>query len=206
VCISQSDGAEGEDVGRLAAQQLDFLYVDDEIVAEAASRGGVSPADVADEEQRTSAVTRILNEIARGIAIDSTGLATMPRREDAAAPESIRKLIIDTIEQVAGRGEVVIASHAASFALGRRHDVLRVLVTASPETRARRLADARGLAAKDAEKAIRDGDAARRDYLRRFCGVRDELPTHYDVVLNTDAMTIEQAAELVAQAATARSS
>ena len=45
------------------------------------------------------------------------------------------------------------------------------------------------------------GDAARRDYLRRFYSIRSELPTHYDLVVNTDTFTVEQAANLVVQAA-----
>jgi cytidylate kinase len=202
VCISQCDGAGGDEVGRLAATQLGFLYVDDEIVAEAAAKGGISSADVADEERRKSAVSRILEELGRSIAIDSTGLASSSAfREGAAAPEAVRSLITDAIEQVAGRGDAVIASHAGSFALTGRPDVLRVFVTASPATRARRLSETHGMPAADAEKAIKDGDAARRDYLRRFYGVSEELPTHYDLVLNTDVLTIEQAAGLVAEAA-----
>jgi cytidylate kinase len=76
-----------------------------------------------------------------------------------------------------------------------------VLITASPETRAQRMLEAQGLSPEDCRKAIEDGDAARRDYLRRFYGVRQELPTHYDLVLNTDVFTTEQAAALVVQAA-----
>ena len=44
VCISHSTGAGGEEVGRLAAERLDFLYVDEEIVARAAAKGGVALA------------------------------------------------------------------------------------------------------------------------------------------------------------------
>jgi cytidylate kinase len=76
-----------------------------------------------------------------------------------------------------------------------------MLVTASPETRAQRLSDSRGLEPKDARKTIRDADAARADYLRRFHDVEVELPTHYDLVVNTDTLSVEQAVDLVAQAA-----
>jgi cytidylate kinase len=37
--------------------------------------------------------------------------------------------------------------------------------------------------------------------LKRFYGVRDESPTHYDLVLNTDALSVEQAADLISHAA-----
>ena len=43
-------------------------------------------------------------------------------------------------------------------------------------------------------------DAARRDYLKRFYGVDEESPTHYDLVINTDVLSVEQAADVVSQA------
>ena len=76
-----------------------------------------------------------------------------------------------------------------------------MLVTASPETRCRHLSEARGISVKEAAKLVDDADAARADYLKRFYGVRTELPTHYDLVVNTDRFTPEQAAELVVQGA-----
>ena len=91
---------------------------------------------------------------------------------------------------------------AASMALAGREDVLRVLVTASPETRARRLAEATMVDARQATKMIRDEDAARNDYLARFYGVERELPTHYDLVVNTDVISPDRAADLLLLAAT----
>jgi cytidylate kinase len=72
--------------------------------------------------------------------------------------------------------------------------MLRVLVTASPEVRAGRLGE-------EGAKLVREGDAARASYFKSFYSVERELPTHYDVVVNTDRLTPEQAAEVVAQAA-----
>ena len=55
--------------------------------------------------------------------------------------------------------------------------------------------------AKDAERAIKGFDAGRADYLRRFYGVAEELPTHYDLVVSTDVLDVREAADLVARAA-----
>ena len=49
VCISHATGAGGEEVGRLVAADLGFLFVDDDIVAQAAAAGGIDPGEVADE-------------------------------------------------------------------------------------------------------------------------------------------------------------
>jgi cytidylate kinase len=80
---------------------------------------------------------------------------------------------------------------------------LRVLVTASPHTRAARVSDAEGLDQADTARALKDSDAGRADYLKRFYDVGEELPTHYDLVFNTDSLSIERVAELVAEAASA---
>jgi Cytidylate kinase-like family len=202
VCISRPEGAGGARVGQLVSERLGFLYIDEEIVARAAVKGGISPGDVADEERRKSALGRLLKEIGGGAVAESYAIAgpAAPRAE-GPTPDAIRGLIRDAIEELASEGNVVIVAHAASLALSQRSDVLRVLVTASPETRAERISESRGLGAKEAEKTIKSADAARADYLRRFYGVGSELPTHYDLVVNTDVLSVEQAADLVAQAA-----
>ena len=106
----------------------------------------------------------------------------------------LRALIVHAVESLAREGNVVIVSHAASFALAPGTS-LRVFVTASPSVRSERL----GLD----EKAIRTDDDARADYLRRFYGVQRELPTQYDLVLNTDALEPAAAADIVVAAASA---
>ena len=202
VCISHAAGAGGEEVGRLVAERLGFLYVNEEIVAGAAAKGGVDAADVADEERRKSLAARALNAIAQGGGEAWTlgAVGPLSSREELDS-DDIRSLIRDTIEQTAGRGKAVIVAHAASYAIGHGDGVLRVLVTASPETRTTRVAEAAGLDQAGAARALKESDAGRADYLKRFYDVREESPTHYDLVLNTDGLSVEQAAELISQAA-----
>ncbi len=202
ICISHADGAGGRQVGKLVAERLGLRYVDEEIVARAAAKGGISPAEVADEEQRKSALVRLLRELGRGAATESYGFAgPAAPASTAPAPDAVRGLIQDAIADVAAHGDAVIVAHAAARALPDKTGVLRVLVTASPESRAQRVADAEELEPKDARRAIADSDAARADYLKRFYGVGDEQSTDYDLVVNTDALSFEQAVELVALAA-----
>jgi cytidylate kinase len=200
VCISHAAGAGGEEVGRLVAERLGFLYVNEEIVARAAAKGGVDAADVADEERRKSLAARALNAIAQGggeaWTLGAVGPLSSPEQ---LGSDDIRSLIRETIEQTAARGKAVIVAHAASYAIGHADGVLRVLVTASPETRTTRVAEAEGLDQAGAARALKESDAGRADYLKRFYDVREESPTHYDLVLNTDALSIEQAADLIAR-------
>jgi cytidylate kinase len=194
-------GAGGEEVGRLVADRLGFVYVDEEIVSRTAAKAGIDAGSVADEEQRRSFVSRMLQALAQsGAEALAVGGGPAPRPDDEPTGEAVRVLIRETIEQTAAKGNVVIVAHAASYALPPGPGSLRVLVTASPETRAKRLAESEGLDESGGLRAVRESDAARRDYLKRFYDV-DEAPTHYDVVVNTDVLTFDHAAELVTAAA-----
>ncbi len=54
---------------------------------------------------------------------------------------------------------------------------------------------------KEAEKLVARGDANRADYIKRFYQVAAELPTHYDIVLNTDRLAVDEAVEIIVRAA-----
>lgn len=203
ICISRSVGAGGEEVGRLVAQQLRLRFVDEEIIARAAEREGLDMKEVASAEHRTSRLARILAAGGRGDP-EMTGFGTFAAlgSGDPGSSEAYRELIKEAIVQTAEHGAVVIVAHAASHTLAGREDALRVFVTASPPTRSRRLATALGVDEQTASKRVKESDRARADYLRRFYHVQHELPTHYDLVVNTDSLSTEQAAALITSAAT----
>jgi cytidylate kinase len=195
VCISHVSGAGGEEVGRLIADRLGFLYVDEEVVDRAAKLAGIDPEQVADEERRKPLLAGFLDylEEPNGQAITRPATPSMPS-------EAVRTFIRDAIREVAVRGKVVIVAHAASYAVDIERHTLRVLVIASRETRERRVAAAEGLEPMEARRLITKSDAGRVDYLKRFYGVV-EHPVDYDLVINTDSLSIEQAAALITQAA-----
>ena len=198
--MSHTTGSGGDEVGRLVAERLGYLYLDEDIVAWAAAEGGLEPKDIADEERRKSVASRLLQTFAEGGG-DTWTLAAAHGME-VLRPADIRALIRETLVQTAARGNVVIVSHAASYALERGPDTLRVFVTASPKIREERVAAAPdGGQRTQAARVIRDSDAGRRDYLKRFYSVDSESPTDYDLVVNTDQLSTEQAAEIVLRAA-----
>lgn len=200
VCLSQTTGSGGEEVGRLVAERLGYLYVDEDIVAKAAARGGVEPRDVADEERRKSFARRMLETLGEGS--EAWQLAGgVPVAVEGLDSGDIRALIRETVVQTAARGKVVIVSHAASYAVEPSAEKLRVLVTASPASRSQRVAASEQVDQKRADGVIKESDAARRDYLKRFYDVDRESPTDYDLVLNTDVISSERAADLIARAA-----
>ena len=202
VCISGLDGAQMREVARGVGARLEYAIVDEEIVLQAAAAADVEPSTVADAERRRSFIERATQGM--GAGADSSAIALAGGtgyHVGMGLGDDLRGLIIQAIEETADRGKVVIAAHAASHALASHPRAIRILVTASPQTRRARVAEEQGLGEKDAANAIERSDAARADYLKRFYGARRELPTQYDLVVNTDRLTPDEAVELVVLAA-----
>jgi hypothetical protein len=198
VCISRTIGADAEEVARLVAERLSFRLIDEEILLQAADKAGVNAGEVADVEQRKSFLGRVVNDMLESGALTAYGPvvppATGPKRDE------LRGFIRQAIEESTDDGAAVIVAHGASIALTDRDDVLRVLITASPETRSGRLVAAEQAKESEAAKLVAESDAARADYLKHFYNVGAELPTTYDLVLNTDRLTAEDAAAVVVHA------
>ena len=202
VCISRTLGSGAEDIGSKTAEQLGFRYVDDEIVDRAARMVQVDPGVVAKAEHRQPLVDRILEWLSRpsGTAVRSS-LST--GHAPVLATEDYRAIIRGVVYETAKKGNVVIMAHAASMAVADLGGVLRVLITASEATRVKRIATAQRLSDEDAVRAVRDSDAERAGYFRSFYEIDEERPTHYDLLINTDALTPEQAAGAITAAARA---
>jgi len=207
VCISRTLAAGGETVGRLACERLGFRYLDEEIVGKAAEKAGVDISRIVQAEHKQSLLDYVFDAMGRGTPMPAKSeyvLSHSVGRQPYAdihiansAREEYRTLIREVITEVAAQGNAVIVAHAASMALAGNPEVLRVLITASLPTRVQRVLEGHLLNEDDATKAINDSDRERADYLYRFYQVREELPTHYDLVVNTDHITLQQAVDMI---------
>ncbi len=205
VAISHTWGAGGEAIGRNVAAALGYRYVDEEIISLAAQKEGLDAAVVANAERRTSVLSRVVDRLFEGPILDAAaGGLLVPEALRATSGDDVRALIVEAIHETADRGNVVIVAHAASIPLAGRPDVLRVFVTASPETCVHRIARHVPGGKGEAARIVRDSTTARADYFRRFYGIERELPTHYDLVVNTDALGIAEATDIVVAAARRR--
>ena len=200
VTIAMTTGARAEQIGRIVADHLGFRYVNDEIIDRAAGHAGVARQAVAEVEHSPTLISRIMNSLAAGMSAEWAGSSLAPEEIDPSA--SYRRLIQDVIREVAAQRRTVILAHGASILLANVPGVLRVLVTASPETRAGRVATELGHDAREAAREVQRSDRERQAFFKRFYDLDEELETHYDLVINTDVLSPEAAARLIAYAAT----
>ncbi len=199
VSISRTLGAGGEEIGRPCSKELGYSYMDDDVIVQAAERAGVSPETIGEVEHSQSLLARILDSAGSGPVSGPIYHSADPTFW-SNAPALYQDLIVRVIRETARNGRIVIVAHGASIPLAGMPGLLRVLITASPKVRGERIRGA-DLDEQKAQETIEASDKERARFLRRFYNLERELPTHYDLVVNTDDLSVDEAAKLIANAA-----
>ena len=200
ICISRAMYTGAETIASEVAQDLGFRYVDEEIVERAAQMRNLTPTEVASAERRKSMLKQAVTDIGDSAA---DMVAYFRNNKEATRPsDEMRNIIRQAIVETAAEGNVVIVAHAASYALARSKNVLRVLITGSEFGRVNKWSTTSGgRSPREAAEAIRASDAARANYLKRFYDVEHELSEHYDITLSMDALEPPAIRELIVEAA-----
>jgi hypothetical protein len=181
VAVSRWAGAYGDEVASRVAAWLDY--------------GLFGPASI----DRLAAEPELAAHLILGL--DAAQLAAVDARV-AAVMASAPAAPAGLVRAVATLGErgmaVVLGRGAASILPSTR--ALRVLVVAPEAARAERTAQAQQIPLAEAIACVASADSARRAALHERFGIAAEDLTHYDLVLNTEALSIEAAAALAVDA------
>lgn len=186
VTITRSLGSDGDAVARATAELTGYRLIDrDAMVAEVEARVGAQVQRTAPEmaEKQPSFWERLNEERRRYNAILRAGVYSLAQEDN-----------------------VVIVGLGAGFLLKDLSSVLRVLVVAPLETRVRRVLEQRvsegvsPMSWDDAEQMVRHSDKERAGHIRYLFNQDGTAPHNYDLVINTERVTPEEAARLIVHA------
>jgi cytidylate kinase len=202
VTISRQFGAGGSSVAGLVAAELGAEVVDKKLIEEVARRLGLTPADVAEDDERPRP---LLERLVRSFAGLEPGVGmgwTPPYPDPLFDPRrAILELTQQVIKDVAGSGNVVIVGRGAGFVLHDYRNVVRVFLRAPDEARVRVLMKRFDMSEPEARRAMHETDANRQAYIRQVYK-RDWCdPDEYDLILNTGRIGYEAAAEIILRVA-----
>ncbi len=111
---------------------------------------------------------------------------------------------VETILKLAELGHVILIGHGANVVTAKLPHVFHVRLVGTLERRIERVMADRGLDRKQAREFIEKEDRGRARYLREHFKAEIDDPLLYDLILNTDRISPEQAAALIAEAAVSR--
>src|SRR5436190_17636501 len=196
ITITRQYASGGSDVARLVAVALDWTVIDNEFVDQVAQRAGLPAAEVAQLEERAPG---LLERLARTLAAAPPGRflasAAAPRVEQDET--TIVQVTDRVIAEAAAHGRIVLVGRGAQAVLAQRPDALHVYVVASKPWRMQLAVRRLGADPATAERVVDDTDRQRDQYVKTYYGRQRQDLGNYDLVVNTERLAIEGAAQLI---------
>jgi cytidylate kinase len=202
VTIRGTLGSGAPEIGKQIAERLHFDYVDREIIADVAKRNKWSEESTAAKEMPPGTLGgRIAEALAHTYPIgDGFGGAYLPTWEIPLDNTLYLVGLESVIKELAQKQAIVIRGRGSQFILKDFLGALHVLVVAPLLLRVKRIMESSKVEESEARKMAQLFDSSRRVFTKRFFHGTLEDPINYDLVINTEHLTFENATNIITTA------
>ncbi|UCD79406.1 MAG: cytidylate kinase-like family protein [Desulfobacterales bacterium] len=185
VTISREPGSGGRIVAQKLAERLGFEVFHQEVLHEMAKRADISEQMLATLDER-------------GLSILEDWISSIVQSRHLWPDEYLQHLmhVIGTIGKL---GRAVVVGRGANFILPPEQR-FRVRITASRRVRIQNVAQDFGLSEEDAKRRVIKTESNRRAFIRKYFNADIADPTNYDLVINTETLSIANAVDVIAAA------
>ncbi len=189
VTVSRERGSGGGRIADRVARRFDYALLDRDVIDRICGSSGA----------RRSLVESLDEHVRSQIALWCESLVAQHYTD---ASDYVGHLL-QTIRAMSEIGGVVVVGRGANVIVGPERG-LHVRVVAPRETRIRRLVEHERLGSREAAREVDARDRERADFVRKVFGCDIADPHAYDLVLNTEALSLDEAAALVGDAVRAK--
>ncbi len=175
ITLSRQIGSGGDEIAARLATELGFTLVDHTALVELLNAQDLSQPDIdaADEQEFEEARAH--------------------RESDQVYVDLLPALITD----LATEKDLVVLGRGGQCMFRGFPGALHVRVVAGTKERARRLMNERGLDEQAAIRLVEESDETRRRFIQYHYGEDIDVAVHYDLVVNTDRLSVEAATRLI---------
>jgi cytidylate kinase len=199
VTIRGQLGSGAPEIGKLIAERLHADYIDRDIIADVAKRIKWPKEGVAAKEMPPGTLLgRIAEALGHSYALGNgyTG-AYLPTYEMPLDDAHYLSGLESVIKELASSQAVVIRGRGSQFILKDYPRAFHLLMVAPLELRMKRIMDNLKIDEGTAKKEIEQFDNSRREFTRRYFHAELEDPVYYDLIINTEHLSFENAATIV---------
>ncbi|MBF0621540.1 MAG: cytidylate kinase-like family protein [Magnetococcales bacterium] len=184
ITISRGFGANGTQIAKLLSEKLNIRFYDRALLREAAKEAQTDPYLM---EQLDEQVTGVIDELVHSLFVRH------------GSKDDFYRAMIKVILTISKSGGGVIVGRGAHLLLPARK-ALRVRIDGSLDRCVERVTRRLGIKKSRAKELIINTNEDRVRYVRRIFKRYSTRKTYYDLVINSDLYTPEQAVEVIAAA------
>lgn len=194
ITISRQFGAGGKTLGEMIAKQLEYTFVDNEIIQLVAKKAKVSTNWVESiEKEAGGKLLKFMSGLVRKSFIDRI----LSDERGYIDEEIYVDLLHKIISQIAEEADVVILGRGGQYILRDTEDVFHILLIADREDRIRFMETHYDLSPSQALQSVNREDKRRVNLYRKFGKENYDHPDLYHLVLNMSKLELEDACDLV---------
>lgn len=196
ITISRQFGSGGHEVGEKLARQLDVPFYDKALIAMAAKQSGLSEEVFAHaDEKATSSLlySMVMGNYSFGARVP--GINEMPINDKLFIIQS------DIIKKAAAEGPCVVVGRCADYILREHENCLNVFIHADKNYRVKRAVELGDCDQKKAPDFVTKKDKQRANYYNFYSNKRWDDLQNYDITIDTSRFTLDEAVELLIDAA-----
>ncbi len=184
VTVSREAGSGGKLIAKGIAECIGFDLFHQEMIHEMAQSAHVS--------------TQILESLdEKGLTMLEDWVAAAVHRRHLWPDEYLQHLL-KVVSTIGRHGHAVMVGRGANFILPRDR-IFRLRVVAPIDFRAQKVAEAYDMPIKDAHRRILKTESDRNAFIRKYFHADIADPIHYDLVVNTGTLTLDEAITSVCQ-------
>ena len=185
VTVSREPGSGGRIVAQRLSARLGFEVFHQEVLHEMANRAEVSRQLLATLDER-------------GLSILEDWISSLVYDRHLWPDEYLQHLM-NVVGTIGKHGQAVVVGRGANFILPPEQR-FRVRITASRKLRIENVARNFDLKPAEAKRRVIKTESNRKAFIRKYFNADIADPTNYDLVINTDALTVENAVDVIGAA------
>jgi CMP/dCMP kinase len=209
VTISREYGSGGDEIAVRVCEMLGYRYFDKALMAQVVAETGLSESEIVDYSEDNYKVhsffERLLvrrgpREVDRAVSwVEDAGGVRTKEMTILSEAQGIA-LVQGAIRAVYKQGNVVIVGRGGQAILKGMPDVLHVRIQAPVEARFRYIASSEAVHHFGLQKEIAEHDQAAADYLKHFYDINWADAMLYDLVINTNQLSVGAAVLIIVAA------
>ena len=200
ITISREVGSGGGSVGRKLAEKLNVNYINKQLIQALEERFNLTSSGIEHlKNKKKHWFTDLFEQVAPAPkATIKVGGYTFNREfQEAVTVEDIYEAEKEILNASADEGSCIITGRSAFFVLKDRPNKVDIFITASKEARIERIMAKQEKTKEEAVKLIETIDNGRDNYVKRYTGLSRYDMRNYDLILDMDYLTEDEAVEKI---------
>jgi cytidylate kinase len=200
ITISREVGSGGRTVGRKLAQKLGVHYSDKQLIEELERKLAIDSVKIEELRGKKKNWLSDFLDMVAPVPKANTLLGSSEYTQEFTPQVSV-KTVFDAekeiLNAIADEGSCVIAGRSGFFVLKDRPNKVDIFITASRESRIKRIQQKQKMSRKLAEEIVDSVDKTRENYVMRYTGQSRYDLRNYDLVINMEGKTEDEAVDII---------